>query len=224
LPREEVRLGAVVMGRRRPPHFTEPQPPVFDEWDAKAIAEVAAEKAYAEVAPELVPGSTNLLWRVRVGGRTVGQVVRLAVDAPVWAAPAYGIELILGDMETAAPADPGQHAYIEAVPSRTAAARRYRALPTMPPAEIDIALLVPHGTTAADVERVIRVAAGPLLEKLALFDQYTGAGIAPEYRSLAWRLTFRHPDRTLRDKEIEARRATILAALQEELNVGYRTA
>jgi phenylalanyl-tRNA synthetase beta chain len=43
------------------------------------------------------------------------------------------------------------------------------------------------------------------------------------YRSIAWRLTFRHPERTLRDKEIEGRRARILRALNEELGVRPRT-
>ena len=41
LPVEELRVGALVMGRREPPHFTDPKSPEFeawaayDEWDAK---------------------------------------------------------------------------------------------------------------------------------------------------------------------------------------------
>jgi phenylalanyl-tRNA synthetase beta chain len=92
----------------------------------------------------------------------------------------------------------------------------------MPPAEIDLALSVPDGTTVADVERVIRSTAGELLEQLVLFDQYTGTGVDAGHRSLAWRLTFRHPERTLRDKEIEGRRAKIVGALQQELHVRQR--
>src|SRR5208283_5011028 len=46
-PREEVRLGALCMGARRPPHFTEPDPAPWDLWDAKALAESVA----ALVAP-----------------------------------------------------------------------------------------------------------------------------------------------------------------------------
>ena len=86
-----------------------------------------------------------------------------------------------------------------------------------------MALLVPHGVAAAQVEETIRQAAGELLERVELFDLYEGAGIEPGYRSVAWRLTLRHPERTLRDKEIEGRRAKILAALQQELNVRQRT-
>ena len=94
----------------------------------------------------------------------------------------------------------------------------------MPPAEFDLALLVPNGVPAAEVDRVIRASAGELLERLELFDQYTGKGVAPAFRSLAWRLTFRHAERTLRDKEIEGRRARILSSLEKELNVRQRSA
>jgi phenylalanyl-tRNA synthetase beta chain len=225
MPREQMRLGVLLMGRRRPPHFSEPQPPLFDEWDAKAVAEVAAGAAYPGQRIELAPGSGgDVLWQVDVAGKRVGNVVRAALDAPVWSAPAFGIELILGDMESAPAAERGAHAYIEGTGTGRPEVARYRALPTMPPAEIDLALVVPSGTSVADVERVIRSAAGELLEALDLFDQYTGAGVDRDHRSLAWRLTFRHPERTLRDKEIEGRRNKILSALEQELHVRQRTA
>ena len=224
MPREQTRVGVLLMGRRRPPHFTEPQPPAFDEWDAKAVAEVAASAVSRGQRIELVPGSGgHVLWQVDVDGKKVGNVVRVELDAPVWAAPAFGIELILGDVETEPPADRGKHSYIEGGRPARPLAAGYRALPTMPPAEIDLALLVPRGTNATDVERVIRSAAGELLERLDLFDQYTGAGVDSDHRSLAWRLTFRHPDRTLRDKEIEGRRNKILSALEQELHVRQRS-
>ena len=225
MPREQTRLGVLLMGRRRPPHFSEPQPPLFDEWDAKAVAEVAASAAYPGQPIELARGAGgHVLWQIDVAGKKVGNVVRAELDAPVWAAPAFGVELILGDVETEPAAARGTHSYIEEGRADRSPVSRYRALPTMPPAEIDLALLVPRGTSAADVERVIRSAAGELLEALDLFDQYTGAGIDSDHRSLAWRLTFRHPERTLRDKEIEGRRNKILSALEQELHVRQRTA
>jgi phenylalanyl-tRNA synthetase beta chain len=63
-----------------------------------------------------------------------------------------------------------------------------------------------------------------LLERLVAFDLYEGAGVDAGHRSVAWRLTLRHPERTLRDKEIDGRRAKILSALTQELNVRQRTA
>jgi phenylalanyl-tRNA synthetase beta chain len=42
-------------------------------------------------------------------------------------------------------------------------------------------------------------------------------------RSLAWRLTLRHPERTLKEKEITGRRDKVLKSLSEELGVQQRT-
>jgi len=91
----------------------------------------------------------------------------------------------------------------------------------MPASEFDLALSVPDGVPAASVEAVMRQVSGKLLESVELFDRYVGAGVEPGYRSLAWRLTFRHAERTLRDRELEARRSEILRALAE-LNVRQR--
>ena len=43
------------------------------------------------------------------------------------------------------------------------------------------------------------------------------------HRSLAWRLTFRHAERTLSAKEIEGRRTNVLRHLEKTLNVRPRT-
>ncbi|MEX2177953.1 MAG: phenylalanine--tRNA ligase subunit beta [Gemmatimonadaceae bacterium] len=223
MPSEEFRLGVLIMGRRRPAHFTEPQPPVVDEWDAKGIAEATTRAAYPDATIELLPSSGEALWDILVAGDTVGSVRRVALDAPVWAAPAFGLELRLGVVSTAPPAERGRHAYAEARRLPRPAVTKYRALPATPVAEFDLALLVPVGTSVGEVERVVRGVAGELLERLELFDQYTGAGVEAGHRSLAWRLTFRHPERTLRDKEIEGRRSKILGALQQELHVRQRT-
>jgi len=119
-------------------------------------------------------------------------------------------------------APPGEHAHGALAPLARRAVAKYRPLPTTPASEFDLALLVPEGVRAAQVEQVIRAAAGDLLERLAAFDVYEGPGVDAGQRSVAWRLTLRHPERTLRDKEIDGRRARILSALQTELNVRQR--
>jgi len=70
---------------------------------------------------------------------------------------------------------------------------------------------------------VIARSGGELLDRLELFDLYQGEGLPPGSRSLAWRLTFRDPSRTLRDKEIEGRRLRIIKALDNELGVKPRS-
>jgi phenylalanyl-tRNA synthetase beta chain len=230
MPNEELHLGLIVMGRRQPSHWSDAKSPdaekaaAYDEWDAKWLAEVAARIAYPRAATELRPhdGGGNVLWEIVVDGVRRGKVERAAVDTPVWASAAYAVELSLGTIDASDVAPPREHAHREPEPTLTSVAR-YRALPAMPAAEFDLALLLPDSVTAADVERTIRKSAGDLLERLELFDLYTGKGVEGGLRSVAWRLTFRHAERTLRDKEIEGRRARILSALEGELNVRQRS-
>ena len=225
-PTEEVRVAALVMGDRRPPHFTEPRPPRVDEWDVSWLAQVAARAAWSGARVELVPSNDPAaLWQVMADGEVRGSVRRVSLDAPVWAAPAFGFELTVHRTSAAETAPAGRNAWETAAPVAPAPRRSaFRPLPTTPPAPFDLALLVPDQVTAADVERVIRRTAGDVLESLELFDLFEGEGVEPGFRSLAWTLIFRHPDRTLTAKEIEARRERILSALNKELNVRPRSA
>ncbi|MEA3246687.1 MAG: phenylalanine--tRNA ligase subunit beta [Gemmatimonadota bacterium] len=221
--REEIRAGALVMGGRRPRHFTEADPPAFDAWDAKGLADLVARAAWPGARVDLVPGTGDALWSVTVEGTARGVVRRVALDAPVWAAPAFGVEVTLGKMPAAPVAARGTHDYAAAAAPPGVKPVRFAALPTTPAAEFDLALLVPEGVAAADVERLVRRVAGDTLEALVLFDEYRGDKVPAGTRSLAWRLTFRHPERTLRDKEIEGRRAQVVRALEQEMGIRVRT-
>lgn len=228
MPHEELHVGALVMGRRRPLHFSDPKTPEFeramtlDEWDAKALAELMAREAFKGEQVSLRDGEDGELWQVLAGERTVGHVRQLALDAPVWARPAYGIELSLGLIDSSQVAAPGTSAHRQAEYSMTSV-RPYRTLPSTPASEFDIALLVPAAVRAADVEREARRVSGDMLESVVLVDEYAGKNIDEGYRSLAWRFTFRHPERTLSAKEIEGRRTNILRNLEKTLNVRART-
>jgi phenylalanyl-tRNA synthetase beta chain len=229
MPSEELRVAALVMGRRSPPHFSDPKSTEFDawvsydQWDAKALAEELAAVSYPGTAIELASTPLDgVLWTIHVDGATRGSVRRVELDAPVWAATAFGVELSLGAMDSAAVAPPGENAHrpFARPPVRVT---RYQPTPTTPASEFDLALLVPDSVRGEEVEAVMRRVSGKLLESVRLFDRYVGHGVDAGHRSLAWRLTFRHAERTLRDREIEARRSDILRALDDELNVRQRT-
>ena len=88
--------------------------------------------------------------------------------------------------------------------------RRYRPVSKYPPSDVDLAFVVPDDVAAAVVERALRASAGNLLARLELFDVYRGAGVPEGSRSLAYRLRFQAPDRTLTDAEVaEARQRCI---------------
>jgi phenylalanyl-tRNA synthetase beta chain len=221
---EEARVAALVMGRRRPTHFTEPDPPLYDHWDAKGLALELVGEAHPTAAVELRAAAGDLLWEVVADGVVVGEVCRVPLDAPPWAAPAFGVEVTLGVLAVAPVAPPGAHLAGDTPAVRSGASDRvFRPLPTTPPAVFDLAFIVPDTVQAADVGATLRRAAGELLESLNLFDQFRGEGVPAGHRSLAWRLTFRHPSRTLNDKEIAGRRQKLISSAEREHGVVART-
>ncbi|AHG90981.1 Phenylalanyl-tRNA synthetase beta chain [Gemmatirosa kalamazoonensis] len=223
LPDERMHVGVLIMGARRPVHFSEPHPPAFDEWDAKAIAERVAAAGHPGHRVDLVPvGEDDVLWRIDVDGESRGTVRRVRLDLPPWAAQPFGVELELMRVQSAVVAEPGSNAWGSVPPIARVSHVQYRELPTTPAVVFDLALLVPDATPASRVEEVIRVAVGELLEQLVLFDVFRGGDVPAGTRSLAWRLTLRDPQRTLRDKEVEGRRTKLLRALEGELGVRQR--
>ena len=94
----------------------------------------------------------------------------------------------------------------------------YEDLTSFPEVREDLAVIVADTVTAAAVLDVVRAAGGSLLAGADVFDVYRdeqriGAGNV----SLALRLRFRAPDRTLTDEEVATRRRKIASALTSQL-------
>jgi phenylalanyl-tRNA synthetase beta chain len=72
------------------------------------------------------------------------------------------------------------------------------------------------------VAEALRSAAGELLESVTLFDVYRGAGIEEGKRSLAYRLRFCSPERTLTDEEVGVLRARCIEAAATQFGAVLR--
>jgi len=98
-------------------------------------------------------------------------------------------------------------------------ARRHSPLLTpvsrFPSSDVDLAFLVDESVPAAAVEATLRAAGGGLLESVVLFDVYRGVGTVAGSRSLAYRLRFCAPDRTLTDADVAALRERCIAAVEQ---------
>ncbi len=79
----------------------------------------------------------------------------------------------------------------------------------------DIAVVAPSDVSAATVEATVTKAGGDLLAATGVFDVYEGEQVGEGNRSLALRLEFRAPDRTLTEDEVVERRNAIVAALEQ---------
>jgi phenylalanyl-tRNA synthetase beta chain len=228
-PVEATRVGAVFTGARHAPHWSGEVAP-FDVWDAKGMMNRLADvlgldhcvpaqarepspAAGSSAAPPLLltPPASVLQddgrFLLRSAGATVGMAGRVrddALDAPAWAESLWALEVTLTDAMLRVD-----------VP-------RYQPLPAFPPIERDLALLVPDALAAERVDAAAREAAGDLLEDVRVFDVYRGEGVPEGQRSIAIRLRFRSPERTLTDDDADAAVSRVLNRLQEELGVRRR--
>ena len=92
----------------------------------------------------------------------------------------------------------------------------YQPLPKFPAVTRDIAVVCDASVTVGELEDAIRKGAKGLLKDVALFDIYTGVGIAPGKKSVAFNLTLRSDDRSLTAEEADADVKSILTALEQE--------
>jgi phenylalanyl-tRNA synthetase beta chain len=87
-----------------------------------------------------------------------------------------------------------------------------RELSSYPVAQSDVALVVDEPVAAAVLESALRQGAGEMLESVSLMDVYRGDQVGPGLKSLAYRLVFRAPERTLTTKEVNGLRDRAVAA------------
>jgi phenylalanyl-tRNA synthetase beta chain len=206
-------LAAVWTGAALPEHWSGSSRDV-DFFDMKGTAEYvcalfAVQPVVAAVTrPYLVEGRAAAL---RVDGELLGIVGQLAPeiaaarDLPA-DEPIYVVELDLDCLARHAPSAP----------------RLTRPLPRHPAIVRDLALLIDDTLSADTVRGTIRAAAPATLVDVREFDRYQGRGIPEGKVSLALRLTFQAPDRTLTDAEIHAAMERIVADLKDRLGAIQR--
>ena len=98
----------------------------------------------------------------------------------------------------------------------------YQPLPKFPAVTRDIAVVCDKAVTVGELEDAILKGAKGLLKDMALFDIYTGVGIATGKKSVAFNLTLRADDRSLTAEEADADVKSILTALEQECGAVLR--
>jgi phenylalanyl-tRNA synthetase beta chain len=102
----------------------------------------------------------------------------------------------------------------EAIAQAAAGTATYVAVSPFPPVVQDIAVVTPEDVPFAAVDAAVR-SASDLLVSVEVFDVYSGPQVAEGRKSLALRLQFRAPDRTLSDADVGGERERIESALTE---------
>ena len=184
-----------------------------DFFDMKGMVEriCAALRVNARSDPHqeawLVPGRSAA---VIADGRRIGVLGQLAPAV----AEAHG----LGAADVVYVADLD----LDEAEALSAGAIRVDPLPKYPSVTRDISIVVDDTLPAAQVRRTVGDAAPPTLVRVREFDRYQGKGVPDGRVSLSLRLTFRSPDRTLTDAEVQSAMDTVLAALKTQHNAVQR--
>jgi phenylalanyl-tRNA synthetase beta chain len=92
--------------------------------------------------------------------------------------------------------------------------KRYRPLPKFPSVSRDIAMFVPEDVRNQMIVDLIKEEGGNLVEGVYLFDKYKD--------SLAYRIVYRNPEKTLTDEEVNTKHDKIVKAVVSKLNVRIR--
>jgi phenylalanyl-tRNA synthetase beta chain len=105
-----------------------------------------------------------------------------------------------------------------------AAARLPRAqpLPRLPAIERDLAVVVEDHIAAAALLATIKEAGGQILESARAFDEYHGSQVPEGHKSVAFALTFRSPERTLTDAEVDKVMAETKQTLEKRHRARFR--
>jgi phenylalanyl-tRNA synthetase beta chain len=213
LPDERRHVSLAIVGPRNP-HGWAAGSERLDFYDLKGLVDalVAAFKVQVTYAParhaSLHPGRTA---EVCIGDQRLGVLGQLhPTIAERFDLDGAGSEVFVAELDFERLLQARQPVLSVQTPSR------------FPPSDRDVSFYVDEATPHADVEGVIREAAGSLLESVHLFDVYTGQSNPAGRKSLAFSLRYRALDRTLEDDEVSAVHGRVEGALRDRFGADVR--
>ena len=210
LPTEREMLAVVLSGPSFEPHW-HGDPVDLDFFDAKGVVEALLD--HFGLSLEFRPGQDDLLHPGRTaeiiaGGRTIGLLGELHPSSrrafELLDRPAALFELDLEQLLASMP----EKGHV------------YEPIARHPGVLRDLAIVVDQQIPADQVARII--AATPLVQRARLFDMYTGERVPAGKKSLAYRVTYQSPGRTLTADEADKAQAKLLGRLERELGAKLR--
>ncbi len=100
--------------------------------------------------------------------------------------------------------------------------KKVRTPPKVPAVERDLAFVLLPNMGAAQVEGVIGEAAGELLKKIWVYDEFTGSPLPAGARSLTFRMQLQDPNETLTDEVLTKLQAKIIDHVKDRLAISIR--
>ena len=95
-------------------------------------------------------------------------------------------------------------------------------LPKFPSVQRDVAILAPIEISSGVIREALLKAGSPQVTSCFPFDLYTGDKLKDNEKSIAFRLTYQDPQKTLSDEEVNATHQKIIAQVCQKLKVTVR--
>lgn len=111
---------------------------------------------------------------------------------------------------------------LQALFDRRRLLKRFKEINKFPEVERDIALVVDHKVTAKEILDVVNKAGKRMLIHSEIFDVYEGKPLADNQKSVAVKMIFSDPKKTLEAKEVDTRVHDILGILKKRVNAELR--
>jgi phenylalanyl-tRNA synthetase beta chain len=210
LPREASVLAAAFTGEREPKTWNSPE----RRWDffaAKGFLEAVLGALGVAVEFSPVAGAPFHLTRaaqVGVAGKAIGAIGEMHPDV------CENFDVSEGTVAFEIALAP----VLAAIPEQVTVAEIGR----FPPTLIDLAVVVREEVPANQVQSLIEDLGKSDVVDVRLFDLYRGGQTGPGYKSLAFALELRAPDRTLTDEEALTVRDRIVEGLQQQVGARLR--
>ncbi len=99
---------------------------------------------------------------------------------------------------------------------------QYASLPQYPSMQRDLNFVLDDAVTWQELERIVQISAGPLLDGVSFVDQYRGKQIPVGKKSYVLSVAYRSPDRTLTSEEVDTAQKTVVAACEQQLGAVQR--
>ncbi|CCH50339.1 phenylalanine--tRNA ligase subunit beta [Pseudodesulfovibrio piezophilus] len=101
---------------------------------------------------------------------------------------------------------------------------KFAPLPVFPPSRRDVTVIGPATLPAQAIHQAILDAGVSILESVELVTEFIPEGQSEdgsEERNLSFRLTYRHPTKTLKDKQVDKEHKKVLASLEKLLPIRF---
>jgi phenylalanyl-tRNA synthetase beta chain len=208
---QSLNLGILLAGNAEPAHWTHEARPV-DIFDLKGILEAVAAYTGKELTLEaddaVGPYQKGQSAVVRCGKDVIGHCGKMSVSV----CDGFGFDALVYVAEVT----------VDALVKKAPKSAAFQEIPAFPKSLRDLAVVVDQSLPVGELVGTINKSGGKFLKEVEVFDIYTGDQVDSGKKSVAFRLAFQSPEKTLTDKNTQKFMDGIVKQLDKQHGAALR--